>query len=317
MAETRARVDPDALHLTNDIVYEDLWTDTNLSPISNTFSYRYSRLSTLAPTNGVINYPDHIQPIWNLPRSAGSCSSCHGSGAKNINNPSGLNLNGLIGTGVRVLSYNNLLIGRFVLDENGTPLIETNGASSTFRRALPLVNAGYARGSYLVEKIMGTELFAEKILPADGLDHSQFLSDDEKKLIAEWIDMGAQYFNSPFDENNQLRILEPSLSSFTFANTVHQSLLGQCGSCHALTNANGRPNQSYEDSNFILTGKLNDDFSSSISMVNDIANPLQSYLLARPAGMLDTHHFRLGGEPLLTPSNGLYTQIEQWISGLE
>jgi hypothetical protein len=29
--------------------------------------------------------------------------------------------------------------------------------------------------------------------------HSEFLSDAEKRLIAEWLDVGAQYYNNPFD----------------------------------------------------------------------------------------------------------------------
>jgi hypothetical protein len=29
--------------------------------------------------------------------------------------------------------------------------------------------------------------------------HSGFLSDAEKRLIAEWLDVGAQYYNNPFD----------------------------------------------------------------------------------------------------------------------
>ena len=32
-----------------------------------------------------------------------------------------------------------------------------------------------------------------------GGDHAGYLSDAEKKLIAEWLDVGAQYFNNPFD----------------------------------------------------------------------------------------------------------------------
>ncbi len=32
-----------------------------------------------------------------------------------------------------------------------------------------------------------------------GLLHDGFLSDAEKRLIAEWLDVGAQYYNNPFD----------------------------------------------------------------------------------------------------------------------
>jgi hypothetical protein len=32
-----------------------------------------------------------------------------------------------------------------------------------------------------------------------GGTHDGYLSDAEKKLIAEWLDVGAQYYNNPFD----------------------------------------------------------------------------------------------------------------------
>ena len=32
-----------------------------------------------------------------------------------------------------------------------------------------------------------------------GQSHDGYLSDAEKRLIAEWLDVGAQYYNNPFD----------------------------------------------------------------------------------------------------------------------
>ena len=32
-----------------------------------------------------------------------------------------------------------------------------------------------------------------------GMSHDGYLSDAEKRLIAEWLDVGAQYYNNPFD----------------------------------------------------------------------------------------------------------------------
>ena len=60
-----------------------------------------------------------------------------------------------------------------------------------------------ARASYFIEKMTETELNAGRGLTppsADGyVDHSTFLSADELRLISEWLDVGAQYFNNPFD----------------------------------------------------------------------------------------------------------------------
>ena len=34
-------------------------------------------LATPAPVNGLINYPQHIQPIWSRDRGANTCTDCH------------------------------------------------------------------------------------------------------------------------------------------------------------------------------------------------------------------------------------------------
>ena len=45
----------------------------------------------------------------------------------------------------------------------------------------------------------GTELEAGRALPAGDVDHTGMLSGAELKLISEWLDLGAQNFNDPFD----------------------------------------------------------------------------------------------------------------------
>ena len=62
-----------------------------------------------------------------------------------------------------------------------------------------------ARASYFIEKMTETELDAARSLTpvnADPLlyvDHSGMLTPAELKLISEWLDLGAQNFNNPFD----------------------------------------------------------------------------------------------------------------------
>jgi hypothetical protein len=34
--------------------------------------------------------------------------------------------------------------------------------------------------------------------PDDTVDHRGYLTDAELKLISEWLDLGAQYYNNPF-----------------------------------------------------------------------------------------------------------------------
>jgi hypothetical protein len=61
-----------------------------------------------------------------------------------------------------------------------------------------MVSAG-ARNSFFIEKMTGTELEAGRMIPAGTVDHTGMLSGAELKLIGEWLDLGAQNFNDPFD----------------------------------------------------------------------------------------------------------------------
>ena len=65
------------------------------------------------------------------------------------------------------------------------------------------MSANSARASYFMEKMTETELQAGRTLAPSSapnyVDHSTFMSADELRLISEWLDIGAQYFNDPFD----------------------------------------------------------------------------------------------------------------------
>ncbi|MCP4390145.1 MAG: hypothetical protein GY802_17770 [Gammaproteobacteria bacterium] len=63
----------------------------------------------------------------------------------------------------------------------------------------PIMTTAGARSSFFIEKMSGSELDAGRGLPVGSVDHTTMLTDAEKKLISEWIDIGAQNFNDPFD----------------------------------------------------------------------------------------------------------------------
>lgn len=66
-------------------------------------------------------------------------------------------------------------------DEDGNPTFNTVPVP-------PSMSAGNARGS--------TRFFSRF---AAGGSHAGYLSPAELRLISEWLDIGAQYFNNPFD----------------------------------------------------------------------------------------------------------------------
>ena len=79
-----------------------------------------------------------------------------------------------------------------MLDAGGNPVEDPN-------IQVPLtMTANGARLSYFLEKMTGTELDAGRAI-SGAVDHSAMLTSAELKLIGEWLDLGGQNFNDPFD----------------------------------------------------------------------------------------------------------------------
>ena len=80
-----------------------------------------------------------------------------------------------------------------LLDALGNPIPDPAS------RIAPIMVSAGARSSFFIEKMTGTELEAGRMIPAGTVDHTGMLSGAELKLIGEWLDLGAQNFNDPFD----------------------------------------------------------------------------------------------------------------------
>ena len=63
----------------------------------------------------------------------------------------------------------------------------------------PTMTVNGARASYFIEKMTGTELDDNSRSITIPDRHKGMLDDAELKLISEWLDLGAQNFNNPFD----------------------------------------------------------------------------------------------------------------------
>lgn len=300
MAETRVRYYPDVATLRPDPVYQDVW-----GPRANPcLVLRYTGntdctgvaaadadLSTATPRDGIINFPDHIQPLLSKDRGPGTCVACHNSTDPATSRSAGLDLrNGVSGSG-RMVSYESLLVGPAQLDENGAPIFDNVDGELHLRRTPAPVTPGSARGSYLIEKLTGRELRAAPSLTGT-VDHSQWFNRAERRLLAEWIDLGAQYYNDPFgpDANgNGLRDLTELRNSVTgldeadFVETVHPILMDRCGACHAPRSAEGTGTATPHGGRFVLTGQPKGDYNATVSLVSDLRNPTNNYLVQYPA----------------------------------
>jgi hypothetical protein len=221
-----------------DVVYTDVWTDPIVRPADAPLSYLYSNLTTLPPTtndpatkNGhcapwdplcrsTVEYPLHIQAIWDFVRTktvAGvvtdhTCVLCHNpaSAANAAEVPAGqLDLTGSasnVDTSV-FTSYEELLFAHneqtlnmgvlqdLLVPAPGPPDPVT-GLPTTIMVPVslaPPMTAGSANGSVVKFFRMFDGTYQDPVL-----DHTGFLTTAELRLIAEWLDIGAQYYNDPF-----------------------------------------------------------------------------------------------------------------------
>ncbi len=327
MASLRTRLDASLLSLTTDMVYTDVWADTSRPGVKARapISIRYTGnadpandLVTAAPVNGIVNYPDHVAPLWTRNRGANTCTACHADAAR-------LDLRATTaGTG-RVVSYDELLIGDPVLDPiTGQPQTRVEDGVAVVVRGPALVEtgaggaAGLARSSRLTEILFGESLKADAAArtahpapPSTAPDHSRMLNAAEKRVVVEWMDLGGQYLNNPFDANRGVRAIT-GLSEATFESKVWPLLKSTCAGCHAPVGSSGAAAGAPKRSNrFVLTGGLEGDFGNTLSMVSDTCNAASNRLLAMPSTV--PHPSGATTAALPVGSAG-YTALSNWIS---
>ena len=324
MAGLRTRLDPAALVLAADMSYNDIWADTAKAGVVAlpSIAIRYSGnanpandLVTPAPTNGVINYPQHIQPLWTRDRGANTCTRCHADSAK-------LDLRATVaGTG-RLVSYEELLLGDPLIDaatgkpvtrlEEGVPmvvrgpaLVETMSGNAT----------GLARSSRLTEIVFGESLkagadarTAHPPPPPTAPDHTLMLNAAERRLLVEWMDLGGQYYNNPFDGGVQ-KIT--TLSETTFEAKVQPILQARCAGCHQPGGT--APTAGVTHSRFVLTGSAEGDYNVTLSMISDTCHPAKNYLLARPSTVPHPAGATTQTAALLPSGSADFKAIANWI----
>jgi len=219
-----------------DVEFADVWTDELKSgrQMDNAFTYSYIDMTTTVPTTSncinqawapncriIINYETHIHPLWAAERPVldpttalpvidpvtmlpvtNNCTNCHtpvdAAAANRV--PAGqLDLSDGLSidepdqfTSYRELTVNDneqaLVGGQLVdvvvqngVDANGDPIL----VNVTVPRSMNAAGANFSNRFFSRFDAGGT--------------HNGYLSDAEKRLIAEWLDVGAQYYNNPFD----------------------------------------------------------------------------------------------------------------------
>lgn len=313
MAQTRVRLDPTSANLQTDIEFVDVWTDPAVRQVDSAIRIRYADLTTPAPVAGTIDYVKNVQPLWDKVRPGGRCIDCH-NGVRNAqSNPSGLNLSATLNAGDgRPVSYNELNQAAPVFSADGKIVFETVGTTRKMRRLTNLVQAGYSRRSYLVEKLFNEELHADEGLPAAGLNHAPMLSDVERRLVVEWIDQGAQFANWPLDDKQVPKKLMNVVDKTQFMQSAWQVIKVRCNLCHYPFGNGGEANPRLAQTRFILAFDAEEDFYISLDFV-DATTPALSAIITRPSGLV-AHPPNNTGGPILDPTSNDYKTVLLWLN---
>jgi len=213
--------------------------DPVLAAANVDIDYSYGDLQTTSPTSlaceanwqarcrSVINYPTTIHPLWSLPRpqfdavgdpipdgNGGQldmrCTLCHtqidpADGVTVIVPAGQLELTDQLSIDEpdHLHAYRELLVtdnlqevvGDQLVDRT-QPAVDIDGNPITVPIPNPNGSPASIAGARASDRFFGR--FED---PANNVtvDHYNILSGAERRLIAEWLDVGAQYYNNPFD----------------------------------------------------------------------------------------------------------------------
>jgi hypothetical protein len=252
---------------------------------------------------------------------AQTCTNCHNA------SDASLNLSATIaGTG-RLTSYENLTVGAPVLS-NGQPVIQVidgipqveTGPALVYTRASESETVGLARQSRLIEILAGQTIMSsaasQASYPTPSLNHAGMLNPAEMRLLVEWVDLGAKYYNDPFNGNANVSI--STLSQATYASTIHPILMSTCAAyCHQANGSGGTvaAGTAFADNKFVLTGDPSGDFNNTLSMISNVCTPSDpaNFLLSQPSTV--PHPSTASGQTaaVLPVGSANYTSIAAWI----
>jgi hypothetical protein len=218
------------------VVYDEIWK--NAAAPTDSFAYSYQQLTTESPANvgcfpvwtptcritihytGPLTRPGHIHPLWAVPRPAAgvpdpvtgiltypkTCTYCH-SRVDSVDPAvvqlpaASLELTDEISDDdpLQLRAYRELLFPRPQLQLVGGAIQvvtlpgppDDNGIPSTIPQTFPAsMSASNARGSRFFTVMNNTT-------------HAGMLTTAELRLLSEWLDIGAQYYNDPFPPTPQ------------------------------------------------------------------------------------------------------------------
>jgi len=212
-----------AAQLSGDVVFNDAWFDGVSNPTGPNapIDYAYGALTTNLPIVpscqstwsgyclSIIDYPTIIDPLWSVtrgsvavnPLGANTCTNCHTStrttttGGVTVPVPPDGNLqldaDPAQSATAQDRAYVQLVSSHDVLSLNATNQLVDSGV------AVPgSIVPGSANASCFFQTLEGLKMGCSV---TGTVNHAGFLTAAELRLLSEWVDIGAQYYNNPFD----------------------------------------------------------------------------------------------------------------------
>jgi len=180
---------------------------------------------------------------------------------------------------------------------------------------------GMARSSRLAEILFGETLkaggearTAHPSPPLTAPDHATLLNAAERRLVTEWMDLGGQYVNNPFEGGVRPVVM---LSQASFEAQVYPVLQANCASgCHQAGGTGPTPTTapSFRGNRFILTGSAEGDYNVTLSMISNTCMAAGNYLLSRPSTVPHPRGAMSQTTAVLPMGSAGYTAIANWIS---
>jgi hypothetical protein len=128
----------------------------------------------------VINYPTHVQPLWDKDRGANTCVNCHAAATK--------------ATGYLDLA-DGASAGNANQDNAYQQLTQPFSMTSTNPTTGATVTTVLRQAEFISGDALDSHFFQVFVTDAT---HIGLLSPAEMRLLSEWVDIGAQYYNNPF-----------------------------------------------------------------------------------------------------------------------
>jgi hypothetical protein len=217
-------------------VYRDVWTaDPTVRANNLDIDMLYTDLQTQSPTTlacqqdwqaqcrSVINYESVIHPLWSLPRPQvdangvpildgngvqvdRQCTLCHtqidpADGATVIVPAGQLELTDGLSPDEpdHFHAYRELLVTDNLQEVVNGALVDAQQQIGVDIDGNPIFDVIPIPSPASVGGALASADFFGRFEDPNNLEHYDVLSSAERRLIAEWLDVGAQYYNNPFD----------------------------------------------------------------------------------------------------------------------